>query len=67
MAGVADGGPVSADLRGLGDERQAVEVIVVALALGHAERHLLVGAEVVDGGLTLGEQLALGRVRLGIS
>ena len=45
--GVADGGAEASDLGGLDEERQGVEVIVVATVLGDEEGHDLVGAELV--------------------
>jgi hypothetical protein len=38
------------DLNGLSEQGQRVQVIVVAARLGDAERHLLVGPELVVGG-----------------
>ena len=54
----ANGGAKGGDLRGLDEEGQGVEVVVVALVLGDEEGHGLVGAQLVLGGGALVEELA---------
>lgn len=54
--GAAHGG----ELRGLGEECEGVQVVVMSPRLGDGERHDLVGAQLVGGGLDLVQELAAG-------